>query len=241
MFLTPFWKIFSVSDKMQIWSLFFKFCKYFLCIPIWTCSEFSRWYGVFEICWPLEANYWFSADLPSIKCLASQFFKSYFNPCTKAWRRKWKMIDSVIFMEYAEGSWSDWEELYRYRPSLGLKLLGTGSSSTCTSHNTWLEFSNFIRRNRCLLIGWCFIFIWRCFCGIKEVKGLIRSWYHCTNFKTGSWASFWKLKLLRIVCDFCLFPFSFSFHFLIGLLLFSAFLLRTKGKNKLLLLWRLAS
>jgi len=81
LFLTSFWKSFSASDKKQIRSLFFRFCKCFLSrpIPIWTR---------------------FSTDLPSIMCLASLVVKSI-NNLTDGLKHEednGKRVDSVIFM-----------------------------------------------------------------------------------------------------------------------------------------------
>ena len=50
-FLIPLCPLFSQSERKQIRSAFFRFWKYFLCIPIWTHNSYiSRRYGVFEIC-----------------------------------------------------------------------------------------------------------------------------------------------------------------------------------------------
>ena len=45
-FLIPVWRLFSQSERKQIRSTFFRFCKYFLCIPIWIRNSYiSRRYG----------------------------------------------------------------------------------------------------------------------------------------------------------------------------------------------------
>ena len=50
-FLVPLWKFFTTSERQQIRSVFFKFCKYFLRVPIWSRNSYiSKRYGVFEIC-----------------------------------------------------------------------------------------------------------------------------------------------------------------------------------------------
>ena len=53
-----------------------------------------------------------------------------------------KRVGSVLFMRCAEESGSEWEDPLGTSRPRGLKLLGTGSSSTRTSHNTSLELRN---------------------------------------------------------------------------------------------------
>ena len=57
-FIVPFLKFLSKSDKKRIHVYFFRFCKYFLGIPLWFRNSYIiRKFGIFDIADKMDQQY----------------------------------------------------------------------------------------------------------------------------------------------------------------------------------------